>query len=204
MKKRVKKTKVLVLRTVDKDRKAYGGFQWPEKGPVKAPDWDPTPECGHGLHGCLRGEGDGSLLNWSPDALWQVVEVLESEIVRLVGKVKFPKGNVLFTGSRAEATEQIRAAYPDAAVIGATVTAGNYGTATAGDYGTATAGNYGTATAGNYGTATAGDCGIIVLRYWDNKANRYRIVVGYPGEDGIVAGKKYRLDDNHKFVEVAS
>ncbi|KDB80850.1 putative ice nucleation protein [Bordetella bronchiseptica CARE970018BB] len=84
-----------------------------------------------------------------------------------------------------------------------TATAGNYGTATAGNYGTATAGNYGTATAGNYGTATAGEKGELRIQWWDAKAERYRTVLGYVGEDGIKADTKYRLDDNHKFVEVS-
>ena len=32
--------------------KAFGGFQWNHIGEwTEAPDWDPTPECGGGLHG---------------------------------------------------------------------------------------------------------------------------------------------------------
>lgn len=105
-----------------------------------------------------------------------------------------------------------------AAVIGATVTAGDggtamagyRGTATAGDYGTAmagdrglaTAGHYGTAMAGDGGTATAGYRGILVLRYWDGA--RHRLAVGYVGEGGIQLGKRYRLDESHRFVEVTT
>lgn len=79
-----------------------------------------------------------------------------------------------------------------------TATAGDYGTAVAGDYGTATAGHRGTATAGDRGTATAGDWGtatagregaasagyggLLVLRWWDEEANRLRIAVAYVGE----------------------
>ncbi len=98
---------VLVLRTVDKDRKSYGGFAWPESGPVEAPDWDPKPECGHGLHGCLRGVGDPRMLNWSPAALWQVVKVKTDQIVDLNGKVKFRCGVVLYTGNRETAANMI-------------------------------------------------------------------------------------------------
>jgi hypothetical protein len=78
---------------------------------------------------------------------------------------------------------------------GGTATAGDYGTATAGDGGTATAGDYGTATAGNGGTVTAGDGGTILLKRWDSACLRWRFIVGYVGEGGIEAGKKYRLDD---------
>jgi hypothetical protein len=82
-----------------------------------------------------------------------------------------------------------------------TATAGYSGTATAGDSGTATAGYRGTATAGYSGTATAGYRGEIRIRWWDEKNDRYRTVIGYVGEDGIEANVAYRLDDNHKFVK---
>ncbi|HGE2405671.1 TPA: hypothetical protein ACGJR1_006348, partial [Pseudomonas aeruginosa] len=83
-----------------------------------------------------------------------------------------------------------------------TATAGYKGTATAGDWGTATAGYKGTATAGYKGTATAGEKGEIRIRYWDEKTERYRTVIGYIGEDGLEPNTHYRLDDNHRFVKV--
>jgi len=171
----------LILRTCNADMTSRNGFKWPRSGHVPAPDWNPEPECGNGLHGFLRGEGDGGLADWSSDAVWLVAEV--ETYVDLEGKVKFPAAHVIFAGSRLEAATIVKARYPDAAVIGAnvavedgrvavvgyrgtatagnrgTATAGNEGTATAGDRGTATAGNWGTATAGNWGTATAGDEG---------------------------------------------
>ena len=148
---------VLILRTCSADMSAYGGFVWPESGPVECPDWDPAPECGNGLHGALWGEGNGSLLDWSEDARWLVVAVAAADIVDLGGKVKFPRGNVVYCGDRLGAAAYIQR--PGRVVIGGTATAGDRGTATAGDRGTATAGDHGTATAGYYGTATAGDCG---------------------------------------------
>ena len=155
-------TKHLILRTCNADMQSYNGFQWPRSGPVTAPDWNPKEECGHGLHGFLRGEGEGCLADWRSEAVWVVAEV--ETFVNLGGKVKFPTAEVIFVGSRLDATALVKARYPDAAVIGANVTVENgraavvgiYGTATAGDYGTATAGNDGTATAGYRGTATAG------------------------------------------------
>ncbi len=131
-------------------------FVWPREGPVSCNDWDPTPKCGHGLHGALRGEGDGRMFNWEDDAVWMVVEVESSEVVDLGGKVKFPRGNVILAGSRDEAIALMQELYPHSVVIGGTATAGDDGTATAGYRGTATAGDYGTATAGYRGTATAG------------------------------------------------
>jgi len=157
----------LVLRTCNPDLTSHGGFKWPDNGPVACPDWDATPECGHGLHGLLWGEGCGELLNWSTDAKWLVVEVLESEIVQLgTDKVKFPRGAVVHCGDRKSATDYLLSKLTkSASVVGATVTAGYGGTATAGDRGTATAGDGGTATAGYGGTATAGDGGIATAGY---------------------------------------
>jgi len=227
---------VLVLRTCDGDMRSYNRFLWPENGPVAAPHWDPAPECGNGLHGLLWGEGDGSLLNWKQDAKWMVVRVRAADVVQIInppGKVKFPRGEVVFCGAQQGATEYLltapegrgraisgaaviasrhgeaaTAGYKGTATAGesgtatagesGTATAGNWGTATAGESGTATAGNWGTATAGESGTATAGKQGVLVLRRWDGA--RYRLVVGYVGEEGIEAGKYYRLDDAGKIV----
>jgi hypothetical protein len=98
----------LVLRTSDKDLRSYNGFQWPEKGPVSCPDWDPAPKCGNGLHGLMWGDGDASLLSSSADAKWQVVKVEESKIVAINNqKCKFPEGEVVFTGSMADAMAMV-------------------------------------------------------------------------------------------------
>jgi len=140
-----KQPTVLVLRTCDENLKAYNGFQWPASGLIAAPDWRSDAECGHGLHGLLWGEGDGSLLNWDAKAKWLVVEVEESSIVDLAGKVKFPRGVVVHCGDRKSATDYIAANGGGAKKItGATTSAGYMGTATAGDMGTASACQRGT------------------------------------------------------------
>ena len=199
---------VLILRTCSAAMTAYGGFRWPESGPVEAPDWNPVPVCGNGLHGALWGEGDGNLLDFDLAARWLVVEVPADSIVDLGGKVKFPRGVVVCCGDRDEATQYMMARAPGRAVIGAIVTAGDGGTATAGDGGTATAGDRGTATAGyggtatagyrgtataGYrGTATAGYGGTLSLRWHDG--SRYRIATFYVGENGIEPGVAYRCE----------
>ena len=173
-------TKHLILRTCNANMQSLGGFQWPRSGPVAAPDWDPIEGCGNGLHGFLRGEGDGSLADWDSNALWVVAEV--ETFVDLGGKVKFPNAEVIFVGTRLETTALVKARYPDAAVIGANVAVeegrvavvGYRGTATAGDYGTATAGICGTATAGDYGTATAGKWGTATAGYRGTATAGYR------------------------------
>ncbi len=151
---------MLVLRTCDKNLRSYSNFQWPESGPVEAPDWSPVAECGQGLHGFAWGEGDGSLARWEPDARWLVVEVNPDEgLIDLQGKVKFRRGVVVFCGDRFNATNWLAERAPGRAIIGGTASAGDFGTASAGTKGTASAGTKGTASAGNYGTASAGDYG---------------------------------------------
>ena len=95
---------VYAIRASNKDRKAHGGFLWPESGLVEAPDWNPVAECGGGLHGCVWGIGDWSLLRASdPTATWQVVEVPASEVVDLGGKSKFPRCWLVHSGGRTAA-----------------------------------------------------------------------------------------------------
>jgi hypothetical protein len=167
------------MRTCNANMTSYGGFKWPRKGLVTCSDWEPTYKCGNGLHGLLNGEGNGSLLNWSGDAVWLVVMVEESAILSgqgdLTDKCKFPCGTVVFSGARDKAiAEMVKRGANLAKIVGGTATAGGGGggvggvgggagggggTATAGDYGTATAGVGGTATAGVGGTAAAGDYG---------------------------------------------
>ena len=209
-----------ILRTCNADMSSRNGFVWPREGVAECPDWKPTKECGNGLHGALWGEGDGSLLDWSNNAVWIVAGV--DEWIDLDGKVKFPRADVVFAGSRQDAIDKIVSLGATGAIIGGTATAGdggtatagyrgtatageggtatagNYGTATAGEGGMATAGYYGTATAGNYGTATAGEGGTICISHWDGE--RSRIVIGYVGEDGIKPDTAYRVRDG-KLVE---
>ena len=186
---------VLVMRTSKADGGSHGGFRWPEAGPVEAPDWDPSPVCGHGLHGLLWGDGAYSHLQIHGDAdqvLWQVVEVLAKDIVAIDEcdnrKVKFPRGVVVFSkvGDFKGAADLIASRAPAGVRI---------------HHGTSTSGNGGTSTSGDRGTGAAGEAGIIAIRYWDDVPGRYRLAVGYPGEDGIKSDTKYRVEGG-KLVEV--
>ena len=187
---------VLVLRTCNAELQAHGGFQWPSKGAVKAPDFQPAEQCGNGLHGWLWGEGDGTLGNWDADAKWLVVQVLASDVIDLKNKVKFPKGKVVFCGDRFDATAYLASKAPNQvkAIIGHTSTSGYRGTSTSGYNGTSTSGDVGTSTSGDYGT--------LQWFYWDG--NRKRVVTAYVGENGIKPNTPYRLNANHEPEEVKS
>ena len=181
---------VLVLRTVNPDGTSYNGFRWPEKGPVTCPDFLPEKTCQNGLFGYLRGVGDAASIRW--DGLFQVVRVPLSEIIDLGGKVKFPRGEVVFTGSRQEATDLLVKEYPGLPIIGAFVVSGDWGTSSSGDRGTSSSGYRGTSSSGKDGT--------ISIKYWDEKASRYRTNIGYIGEDGLEPGVPYVLDSEYRFV----
>ena len=204
-----------MLRTCNADMTSYGGFQWPTSGPVSAPDWKATPRCGHGLHGLLMGAGNASLMDWSEEAKWLVVAVDASEVVAIdEQKVKVPKGDVIYCGTREGAIALLieKGADPSLIPCGQASASGQRGQASAsGDYGQASASGYqGQASASGYqgqasasgetGRAMAGTLGIVMLTYWDTSALRTRIVLGYVGENGIEANTWYQLDEKHAFV----
>ena len=181
--------KAYILRTCSRDVTSRGDFTWPRGGEVSAPDWRATSECGNGLHGFLWGEGDGGLADWSLNAIWIVAEI--DHWIDLGGKVKFPKANVVFAGSRAAATAKIIELGARGAVIGSTLTGGDYSTLTGGDRSTLT-GGYGS-------TFTGGDGSTLICRWWDGE--RYRTAVGICEVGGVMPGIAYRVQ-NGKF-EVA-
>ena len=55
--------------------------------------------------------------------------------------------------------------------------------------------------AANSPRADGKDGGTVIIAWWDDKTERMRKAVGYIGEDGVEAGKKYKLEDA-KFIEV--
>ena len=182
-----------LLKTVKADGTARGGFQWPldEGAEVTAPDWDPTPVCGGGLHGLLNGAGSGGLIDWSTDAVWIVAEIPDDEtVVDLDGKVKVRRCIVRHVGDKTSAPEFLAAHGHTEGVVYGTATAGYYGAATAGDRGTATAGVSGTATAGDYGTATAGVSGTATAGY-DGTATAGDYGTATAGDDGTATAGDY-------------
>ena len=188
--------KVLVLRTCAEDQSSYGGYLWPQSGLAACDDWDPTPTCGHGLHGLLWGEGDGTLLSWSPGAKWLVVEVNAADVVAIdSAKVKFSAGVVVYCGTRYEATRLVAAHAPAGTkIVGLIASVPDHAQHEGADRATVS---------GGYGaTVSGGECGLIAVKWWDDQAHRYRLAVGYIGEDGIEANTKYRVEGRGKLVKV--
>mgnify|MGYP000013352396 CR=1 FL=1 len=115
---------VLVTRYVRADMTAYGGFRWPESGPVEATDWKATKQCGNGLHGWSGGKGDASAWSRKDGDKMLVVEVAKAEIIDLEGKVKFPRCVVLYCGDAAGMSAFMGARGYTAGLIGGVATAG--------------------------------------------------------------------------------
>ncbi len=93
---------VLVLRVCQSTGHSRNNFYWPQSGPVNCPDWADNKECGNGLHGWLHGVGNGYDANGrllkNVNSLWLVVEV--PSYIDLGGKIKFPSGTVVFSGTQ--------------------------------------------------------------------------------------------------------
>lgn len=183
----------LVLRVCKSDMTSHGGFVWPSEvgAEVVAPDWIANDECGNGLHGWLYGQGKHDCVDhWrDAEAKWLVLEAVLADVVMLGGKCKFPRAVVRFVGGKSDAAAHIIANEPRSAgvvVIGETKVVGDKQAATV----------------GALGTATAGYSGELRIKWYDNKANRYRTAQAYVGENGIKANTPYRLNDKHEFVEV--
>ena len=197
--KKTSKTKwIYGLRTCNADMTSYYGFKWKKRGWVEAPDWDPTPECGGGLHFLPWGGGDGNLLDWSDGAQWLVLRIDASAAVNINGKSKCPRAYVVFAGARHESVAKIINLGADAAkCVGAIVrTSGRVKAEANGHYGKAEAN-------GDSGKASAGDNGLIILSWRARSASRRRVVVGYVGENGIKAKTLYTLDASGAIVEAS-
>ena len=111
--------KVLALRTCetgdDGALTGHGGFAWPSTvgAEVVAPDWDPRPCCGKGLHGLLWGTGDPTYLNRNVPA-YMVVEADEADVVWISDdKVKFPRCVIVYVGDLGTAARILSEHAPD-------------------------------------------------------------------------------------------
>jgi hypothetical protein len=112
----------LILRKVPRNMKGKNNFRYPKEGVVTAPDWDPAPKCGGGLHGYIWGKGcaEGSMptrIQYDDHGKWLVIKVSSKNVVEIPPdrwssrtksiKCKFKTGNVVFCGTRRGAAEFI-------------------------------------------------------------------------------------------------
>ena len=207
---------VLIVKCVNRsgslDNPAANGFIWPLTvgAVVSAPDWDPKPVCGHGLHGWPWGLSIGDGKNPDYAGTWLVFGAKPTDVVDLNGKVKARAGVIRFVGSWDKAFEfvltgQMELVYRSAR--GAASATGASGAASAtGESGaaSATGAALSAVVTGLGGKAKAGLYGCIALAWWNVKSERVEMrcsCIG--GRHGLKADTWYCLDENGKFVEDA-
>jgi hypothetical protein len=154
-------------------------FEWPTTlfTEVHAPDWNPDPVCGQGLHGLIPGQQDPGV--WWETGAHLLVSADRNTLVSLEGntKSKAPRMTVLAIAYNNGATlipqliRQLGYTYPvyKAVIVDMTedvdISVGDYGVATAGDHSHAKASHYGVAKVGDYSIATVGNFGLANAGY---------------------------------------
>ena len=186
---RLRKNEILVLRTCSPDGKSHGGFQWPDKGTVEAPDWVDDDKCGHGLHGLPWGAGGAAYVLIQGDNVW-VVKVDTSKDYRhgsgdLRDKCKFRSGVVVLSHvDITEAMALIQRHAPHDIIC-------NFAFQTAGAYSTQTAGDCSTQTAGYDSTQKAGVGTVQIIHYYHDDEWKVKTRVITEKE----AGKPYKFEN---------
>jgi hypothetical protein len=97
--------RVLLLRKCGDAGEAYGAFRWPLTvgAEVVAPDWNPAPVCGWGLHGLPWACGDWGLLR---GARWMVFSADPVDVVDIDGaKSKVRAARVEHIGTEASCVQ---------------------------------------------------------------------------------------------------
>jgi hypothetical protein len=131
--------KVRILRNIAIDGTSRGGkFQNPiEVGAtLTAPDWNPAPVCGGGIHGWPWGLALGNGKDPEYAAFWQVYECDPADVVAVEGggKVKFRTGTLIYSGAWAGAFDAVldgKIAWVQKSARGAASATGESGAASA-------------------------------------------------------------------------
>ena len=203
--------KIRLLKAIDLDGstgRVYGKtFYWPKCGHVECLDWSPEAVCGGGFHAWIWHESlipDGRNVYAELDkSKFIVVEVEDSpeNLVRLGGKVKFRRGDVLGHFDTIEDAVETYNLQPrrNQAGFGGKAESGPDGLSVSGKMGTSMAGDRGVSVSGfegesrvlHYGTAVSGASGesfsedfsvSIVGEYGTAKSGNYGVSIsGYGG-----------------------
>lgn len=93
-----------VMRVCQEDGRPTMGnqtFIWPKSGPVEDPNFVDDERCGQGLHGCRPNQILSGIMHLTRGdfPIFLICEVEEEEITDLREKCKFPRCNVMYTGT---------------------------------------------------------------------------------------------------------
>ena len=191
---------VLFLKCVNSDMTSYGGFVWPESGPVAPDKWSREPNCeSGGLFGWPWGFGIGSGRVPDATARWLVFQAKPEDVVWVDGKAKTRCGEVTHCGTMASAFAVIADGRRNW-IVASAASSGDYSpVASSGpDSPVASSGDRSPASATgeksfafSKSRAMAGDTGTVIIAWWDETTERWRACVGVVGEAGIEAGVWY-------------
>ena len=93
-----------MIKAINDDMTSYGGFKYPKKGLVVAPDWYPFPVCGGGIHGLIHDTPE-HYIEYKP--IWIVLKYVRKETVIINNsKIKVPRAWVVFCGTAQEAQKR--------------------------------------------------------------------------------------------------
>ncbi len=199
----------VAVRTCQPGGYAYGGFKWAtEPGSIVcAPDFDPSPKCGKGLHLNPWGIGNWALHDESGNAIWMLVRFDPALAIDLDGdKIEVPWAIV----DRVEPAAKLGVILHELAKVRAAhlrtltseaMTSGDSAHAATSGYRAhaATTGVAAIASAlGWYGAAKASAGGAIVLAEyeWDDGAGKPKLIGVFSslvGENGIEPDTLYTL-----------
>ncbi|EIQ01077.1 hypothetical protein OpiT1DRAFT_05645 [Opitutaceae bacterium TAV1] len=222
---------VLILKRVNPDRTARGGFKYPAGvgSKVEPESWDSSPSCGEGLHGWPWGFGLGEGMNYDPlEDIWLVLGAKPEDVVgELEGgqKCKCRHATIRYEGCFAGALALIREGFHACIVEMSKVVIppGGAPSPTASDryraYLAASGGYSQLAASGGYSQLAAsgrnsiavssglnsrvkvGENGVFALCYWAGDDKGYEILVGKVGVDGIKADTWYVVRDGKIVAE---
>ena len=191
---------VLLVKCVNADMTSYGGFVWPESGPVRPTMWERDNACDTGgLFGWPLGVGIGIGKDPLPNGKWIVFRALPENVLAIeYGKANAIPGDdgalpeVVYCGTMAGAmlwTMKQRQAWIAQASSGSASASGDSGSAqTTGQWSSALVSGKGGIATSSY-RAQAGEEGAFMLRWHDGE--RWQFAAGVVGQDGIEAGVWY-------------
>jgi hypothetical protein len=202
---------VYVLKTVNSDLTACNGFKYPIEGKVSDEEI--------GLYGFLMGEGYWGFANWNNNAKWLVIEVEQSNIIKIYpDRINFRLGNIVHCGDRKSATNFIieKGANPEK-VLGAYQHKGNnsriigveYSTLIGGDFSILIGGYKSILTSGIDSKLLGGVDSILsggirssLSIKWIN-GSKQCLTTTYVGIDGILPNIPYKVDKKGNFIQVS-
>jgi len=215
-----------MIKTVNRNMEGYNGFKYPEKGKVVAPNWDPEPICGGGIHGLIH---ETKMHYIQKNDIWLVLKYEKgTEVVIENEKIKVPYAWIVFVGTAEDAQKKFeeltekkyeydyavqtaeyesrqKAGDGSIQIVGdfSRQKAGNFSIQTAGAANIQTAGDESTQIAGNFSTQKAGNGSVCIINgregYCQHTGKVLQILRFRDDEKKEIVFLKTIIKDNKKY-----